>query len=203
MPKWYDPSSYANLFTIPEFSQCREVFLCPGWGSFLFHLQDHDDAISMKFALGFYGKKSHVGSLNFRVYEESISTSTKLPRIGDRWFKNHQLPRSRYNMVFKLEFQNISGAKGYSKEWIKYDLINPLIVITRLITCEGRYFIFKVCHFRLLAHFRFNKPLNFPFYFLNILEKMSSQVRNNVTNPQNSLFHHGLIKLLVLSKLEK
>jgi hypothetical protein len=32
---------------------------------------------------------------------------------------------------------------------------------------------------------------------------MSSQVRKNVTNPHNSLFHHGLIKLLVLAELEK
>jgi hypothetical protein len=28
-------------------------------------------------------------------------------------------------------------------------------------------------------------------------------VRNNVTNPHNNLFHHGLIKLLVLAELEK
>ena len=32
---------------------------------------------------------------------------------------------------------------------------------------------------------------------------MSSQVRNNVTNPHNKLFHNGLIKLLVLAELEK
>jgi hypothetical protein len=32
---------------------------------------------------------------------------------------------------------------------------------------------------------------------------MSSQVRKNVTNPHNSLFHHGLIKLLILTELEK
>jgi hypothetical protein len=32
---------------------------------------------------------------------------------------------------------------------------------------------------------------------------MSSQVRKNVTNPHNSLFHHGLIKLLFLAELEK
>jgi hypothetical protein len=89
------------------------------------------------------------------------------------------------------------------KECIKQELVNPLIIITRLITCEGRYSTFKACHFRLLAHFLFNKPLNFPFYFLKRLENMSSQVRKNVTNPHNSLFHHGLIKLLVLTKLEK
>jgi hypothetical protein len=32
---------------------------------------------------------------------------------------------------------------------------------------------------------------------------MSSQVRKNVTNPHNSLFHQGLTKLLVLTELEK
>jgi hypothetical protein len=203
MPKRYEPSSYADLFSIPEFAQCREVFLRAGWGPFLSSLQGHDDGLSMQFAVGFDGKIAHVGSLNFAVTEESIVAATKLPRMGDRWFKNHQLPRSSYNRVFKPEFESISGEKGYAKEWIKPELVNPLIVITRLITCEGRYSTFKACHFRLLAHFLFNKPLNFPFYFLKSLEKMSSQVRKNVTNPHNSLFHHGLIKLLVLTELEK
>jgi hypothetical protein len=203
MPKRYEPSSYADLFAIPEFAQCREVFLHAGWGPFLSSLQGHDDGLSMQFAVGFDGRIAHVGSLNFAVTEESIVAATKLPRMGDRWFKNHQLSCSSYNRVFKPEFESISGVKGYAKEWIKPELVNPLIVITRLITCEGRYSTFKACHFRLLAHFLFNKPLNFPFYFLKSLEKMSSQVRKNVTNPHNSLFHHGLIKLLVLTELEK
>jgi hypothetical protein len=106
-------------------------------------------------------------------------------------------------MVVKPEFQNVSRAKGYSKEWIKDELINPLIVITRIIICEGRYYVFKACHFRLLAHFQFNKPLNFPFNFLKSLEKMSSQVGQNVANPHSNLFHHNLIKLLVIAELEK
>jgi hypothetical protein len=157
----------------------------------------------MQFAVGFDGETSHVGSLTFKATQESIVAATKIPRMGDRWFKNHQLSGSSYNRVFKREFEIISREKGYAKDWIKEESINPIIVITRLITCEGRYSTFKDCHFRLLAHFMFNKPLNFPFYFLKILEKMPSQVRKNVTNPHNSLFHHGLIKLLVLSELEK
>jgi len=32
---------------------------------------------------------------------------------------------------------------------------------------------------------------------------MSSQVQNNMTNPHNSLFHHGLIDLLFIAELEK
>jgi hypothetical protein len=157
----------------------------------------------MQFGLSFDGKIARMGYLTIGVLEESISSTTKLPRGGDRWFKNHQLLGSSYNKVFKPKFHNISRAKGYSKECIKEELINPLIVITSLITCEGIYSTFKAYHFRLLVHFQFNKPLNFPFYFLNSLDKMSSQARKNVTNPHNNLFHHSLIKLLVLSELEK
>jgi hypothetical protein len=155
------------------------VFLHVGWGPFLSSLQGHDDGIFMQFVVGFDGNKTRVRYLNFAVTEESIVAATKLPRMGDRWFKNHQLSHSSYNRVFNPEFERISGAKWYDKEWIKLELVNPLIVMTRLLTCEGRYSTFKACHFRLLAHFLFNKPLNFPFYFLKILEKMSSQVRKN------------------------
>jgi hypothetical protein len=30
MPRRYEPSSYAEIFSIPEFAQCREVFLHSG-----------------------------------------------------------------------------------------------------------------------------------------------------------------------------
>jgi hypothetical protein len=108
MPRRYEPSSYADLFSIPEFAQCREVFLRVGWRPFLSNLQGHDDDLSMKFALGFDGKTTDVGYLTFEVSEESIATATKLPRMGDRWFKNHQFSHSSYNRVFKPEFESIS-----------------------------------------------------------------------------------------------
>jgi hypothetical protein len=187
MPRRHAPSSYAGLFAIPKFSQCREVFLHAGWGPLLSSLKGHNDGLSMQFTLGFNGKTTHVESLTFEVSEESIAATTNLPRMGDRWFKNHQFSCSSYNKVFKPEFERISETKGYTREYINMELINPLFLITRLITCKGRYSTFKACHFRLLAYFLFNKPLNFPFYFLKILEKMSSQVRKNVTN-HNSIF---------------
>jgi hypothetical protein len=89
MPKWYELSSYADLFSIPEFTQCREVFLCIGWGPFLAHLQGHDDDISMQLSLGFDGRMDRMGYLTFMVFEESIASARKLPRVGDCCFKHH------------------------------------------------------------------------------------------------------------------
>jgi hypothetical protein len=67
MPERYEPSAYVDLFSIPDFAQCREVFLHIGWGPFLSHLKGHDDGISMQFVLEFDGKTARVGSLTFWV----------------------------------------------------------------------------------------------------------------------------------------
>ena len=91
--------------------------------------------------------------------------ATGLPRTGDHWFKNFWLPRKDYDYVFKPEFLVVKGEKGFSKLWIREKFLNSLVIITKLITCEGRFSTFKACHFQLLAHFEFGKLLNFPFYF--------------------------------------
>ena len=92
----------------------------------------------------------------FPVKEDSVASAIGLPRIGERWFKNFKLPRKDYDYVFKPEFPDVKGEKGFSKLWIREEFINPLVIITKLITCEGRLSTFKACHFRLLAHFEFD-----------------------------------------------
>ena len=42
-----------------------------------------------------------------------------------------------------------------------------------------------------------------PFFFLNSLHKMVTTYQSNVGNKNQSLFHHGLIKILVSSRLEE
>jgi hypothetical protein len=58
-------------------------------------------------------------------------------------------------------------------------------------------------HFRLLLHFTGKKPLNMPFYLLKSLAKMSSKVQAKPKEANNSIFHHGLIKLIVLEELSR
>jgi hypothetical protein len=78
-----------------------------------------------------------------------------------------------------------------------------LKMIHAYITCEGRYGRIMLYHFRLLLHFTGKQPLNMPFYLLNILTKMASKVQAKPQKDSNSLFHHGLIKLIVLEVLRK
>ena len=152
---------------------------------------------------GFDGKIASVGYILFLVTKETIVVATKLPREGTCWHKHLFLPCLSYHFALKPDFQHVSGRKGFHKEWIKPEYLNPLTIIIRLITYEGKFTVFKVFHLRLLAHFVNQQFLNFPFYFLKILEKMSSQVRRNIVNPMGSLYHHNLVKFLILRQLKE
>jgi hypothetical protein len=105
MPKFYEPSSYAELLGIPEFTECREIFLRAWWGPFLAYLQGHDDGVSVQFTLRFDGRMARVGSLAFLFSKESIASTMKFPWVGDHWFKHHQFLRPSYNRVLRTKYQ--------------------------------------------------------------------------------------------------
>jgi hypothetical protein len=71
------------------------------------------------------------------------------------------------------------------------------------ITCEGRYGRTMLYHFRLLLHFTGKQPLNMLFYLLKSLAKMSSKVQAKSEEANSSIFHHGLIKLIVSEELSR
>ena len=115
---------------------------------------------------------ARVSHLLFPVTKETIAVATKLPREGARWHKHLFIPWSTYDFDLKPSYQHVAGAKGFHREWIKSEYLNPLIIIIFLITCEGKFNVFKACHLHLLIHFVNQQFLNFPFYFLKSLDKI-------------------------------
>ena len=58
-------------------------------------------------------------------------------------------------------------------------------------------------HLRLLLHFVGKRSLDSPFYLCRGVRKMSDKVQIETEGNETSLFHHGLIKLLVLEELKR
>ena len=58
-------------------------------------------------------------------------------------------------------------------------------------------------HFKLLLHFTGKKAIDLPFYLFRSLSKMADKVQARPQNNDTDVFHHGLIKLLVLEELGK
>ena len=75
-----------------------------------------------------------------------------------------------------------------------------LELIIKYVTCEGRLSQTQFYHLRLLMIFK-GHPVNMPYFFLNSLLKMACTYQTNVGDKGRSLFHHGLIKILVSYQL--
>jgi hypothetical protein len=73
-----------------------------------------------------------------------------------------------------------------------------LVIVKQFVTCEGRYGLVFLYHLRLLMNFM-GYPLNMLHYFLRSLYKMSKRFK--CEKADSSLFHHGLIKLIIVHHL--
>ena len=56
-------------------------------------------------------------------------------------------------------------------------------------------------HFKLLLHFTGKQAIDLPFYLFRSPSKMADKVQDRPQKIDTSVFHHGLIKLLVLEEL--
>jgi hypothetical protein len=106
-----------------------------------------------------------------------------------------------------LEFLMVSKKSKCFPKGTPITLIKPrwhdlLLILKQFITCEGRYGLVFLYHIRLLMIFLGFK-LNMPFYLFMSLHKMSKLYQKQKFNPLSSLFHHGLIRILLLSHLAK
>ena len=78
----------------------------------------------------------------------------------------------------------------------------PLMkVVIKFFTCDGRFSILYTYHIRVLMHFTTLKPLNMCNYLCRSLIKMSEKVQVKGKEHHPSLFHHSLIKIVVLHQL--
>jgi hypothetical protein len=75
---------------------------------------------------------------------------------------------------------------------------NLLVIVKQFVTCERRYGLVFLYHLWLLMNF-IGYPLNMPHYLLCSLYKMSKRFKHVKAN--SSLFHHGLIKLIIVYHL--
>jgi hypothetical protein len=73
-----------------------------------------------------------------------------------------------------------------------------LFILKQFVTCEGLYRLVFLYHIRLLMHF-IGFELSRPFYLLKSLYKMSKRYKR--LSVDSSMFHHGLIKIMLIHHL--
>jgi hypothetical protein len=197
----HEPETYADLEALPEYKATREIFKQAGWEPFLKKFDGFNDAITLQFALNFDGETAKVGELEFGITEEFIAKAIQLPTTGQRWTKGQPVDKELCAQLLKPQYRNTKWSEGTSRTWLEPQWAQVLIILQRYLTCEGRYTIIFPCHARLLLHFT-GTPLNIPFFLLKSLKRMAEQVQR-VSEFRGSLFHFGLVKILITFALSK
>ena len=148
------------------------------------------------------GESAIIFGVEFTFSVASISLATGLPNHGEYSFKGMNLDLENYRPFLKTPYREKHAhiiPFGYLLE--KYA---PLMkVVMKLFTCERRFSRIYAYHIRLLMHFTIQKPLNMCNYLCRSLAKMSERIQMKNKEHYPSLFHHSLIKIIVLHQLTK
>jgi hypothetical protein len=78
-----------------------------------------------------------------------------------------------------------------------------IVFLQKFLTCEGRYVITFLYHLRILLHFEGGPQIYFPHFLWMSLKKMVRGVMSTSKKPETSVYHHGMMKLLVVHELRK
>ena len=68
---------------------------------------------------------------------------------------------------------------------------------------EGPFATVFRYHLRFLLHINGSSNMNLPYYLLKSIEKMISGVKNHPEHSSHSVFHHGLIRILINYEMGK
>jgi hypothetical protein len=168
-----------------------------GWLPFICKFDDYNPGVARQFALTFDGCRAKVGDVQLEINERFLSMATSLPAMGQRWSKNCKVEDVPWALLFQSRKVN-SCDRGLPTNMLKQRWNDLLMILKQFITCEGRYNFVFMYHLRLLMVFM-GFELNMPHYLLRSLFKMAKRYKRNQSD--TSLFHFGLIKMLMVYEL--
>ena len=126
-------------------------------------------------ALRFKDKHFPVAGLDFKFSPRSISKATKIPYIGEKWFKQTYIDLDDYKPFLKPEHREACPAI-FPFSYLLASYAPLMKIIMKYFTCQGRFSRVYAYHIGLLMHFTRTKQLNLPFFLCKSIEKMASSV---------------------------
>lgn len=172
------------------------------WIVFLEKLSGFEDEVCQVFAHNFDGKMVKLGSFEMVVNEDLIVEETKLSKNGEKYFKGILFDQNLWQPFLVTNYSILDRSKGIPSG-IKPELWIMITSLQKFLTCEGRYSSTFLYHLILLPLFEGGPKVNFPFFLWKILQNMLKGVKSMFKKLETSLYHHGLIKLLIVHELRK
>jgi hypothetical protein len=197
----YEP----RKFEVTEIHKdCLQILEQKQWLNFLGKFEGFCEAVALDFAYSFDGQKATIGNFTLRVNEDSLALVIGLPQTGEKYFKTkHFKDKSWVPFISRSRVSSVNWKKGIPRSWLVHPWDELAYLIQKFITCEGRFSIIYLYHIKLLQHLRGDCEINMPYFLLQSLSKMAKTVQKQDRNTVRSLYHCGLIKMIVKNELLK
>ena len=126
-----------------------------------------------------------------------------LPNRGAKYFKGVGINKEMCQRFLKEDHQHPNWKKGIPRNYIKEEYHPMLASLQRFFSCEGRYVVTFIYHLRLLLHIEGGPKIDFPYFLWMSLNKMVRGVKSLSKTKKTSIYHQGLIKMLVIHEIKK
>jgi len=168
------------------------------WLQFIKKFNSFHKEVTKTFARSLDGMEAEIGDIKLTVTESMTSKAIELPRNGEKWFKNKGIDSEEWKVFLKNPNMDTTVyKKGIPSSALKNKWRNLLLVLQKFITCEGRFGQMYFYHVRMMMHFLEDHQMNLPYFLLNSLRKMATNVQKKIQCIKNTMYHHGLVKILV------
>lgn len=195
-PKIFDSSQYhEDCISIPRDIQ---------WLPFLEKFKGSNEEVAKQFAFTFNGEKALIGTFSFRVSEDTIAQATGVSPEGEKYFKTKQFKeKSWIQFMSRSRVSAVNWKKGVPRSWLMHPWDEMVYILQKFVTCEGRYSIVYLYHITLLLHIKKQCIISLPYFLLQSLTKMSKTIQKQKGNEDKSLYHFGLIKILIEDEMQR
>ena len=189
------------MIWVQTFLYCAKLFVEARWLVFFERIEGYHSEVSYKFAQCLDKDVVSFDTLKFKLTREVIAEETRILDEGEFWFK--KVPFTFDAQRYLLPGVVAEWGKGVPIQNFKPEWIEPIKILQSYVTYEGRFsFVFKY-HSRFLQHLSHESKMNLPLLFLKSLQNMSCRVKEHQDHTEQSVFNHGLIKLIISTLLQK
>ena len=178
------------------------MFRAAWWFSFFENITGFNTKVSHNFSQNLINGVVPFNTLNFEIKEDLIAEASGIPIDGEPWFKKIPFIFDPNDFLL-LRNEALDWSKGVHLENFKPEWREAIGIIQSYITCDGRFASMFKYHVRFLQHLNQKSRMNLAFFLLKSLQKMLNRIKGHFDHTNQSVFHHGLIKLIICTDLKK
>ena len=125
---------------IEAYEKVALLFEKIGQGQFFRCFDGHNAEVTKLFSLNLKENVAQIGGFKFIVDDDKIAEATKLPQIGERWFKGGKVNKKKCLSLLLPLPDNAKLKIGVSVKFLKPEWTAFYESLVRYVSCERRFF---------------------------------------------------------------